>query len=121
MSPIELAKQLTAAVNKQRKMSFNDSPNQLMVDRDVFVRELVAEADDLWTQFNLSKQTFFSLGELGESFSDNGELPLYGRAYEATIEVIVQAHTIHGLHDGATGINHIVQKGPWISLHRSAS
>ncbi|MEY3545618.1 MAG: hypothetical protein RLZZ247_1775 [Cyanobacteriota bacterium] len=40
-------------------------PDELVVDGDVLVGELVAEADDLWCGLDLSEQGLIALRELG--------------------------------------------------------
>jgi hypothetical protein len=93
---LQLLKQMLAAGAQGLQMLLNHPPDQLIVDCYVLMGELVAEADDDEFAFN-------------------------GRANQAAVAVVVKADAMDSLADGMASVDYIRKKGPWITLHRSAS
>ena len=59
--PIKASEQLAALINQCREVVLDDTPDELVVDGDVLVGELVAEADDPWCLLDLSEQGLVAL------------------------------------------------------------
>lgn len=93
---IENTEELGALLQKCRQVVLDDAPDQLIADGEVFV------------------------GELAKCLTDDGEFPFDRRANEPAIALVVEVDTSDRLLDGVSGLDHIAEKGPWITLHRSA-
>jgi hypothetical protein len=117
---IELTKEQAATLNKSGQVDLNHAPDQMIADLDVLVRELVSESDDLGHIFNQGEQVTVLLGQSSERFADD-ELPCNRSANQAALLMVVKAVIFDGLKDGIAGIDHIVEKGLWITPHVTAS
>ena len=84
--PIEASEQLAALIDQRRQMGLDETPDKLVVDGDVLVGELVAEADDLWCLLDLAEQGLITLRELREHVTDDDD----SRSTEERIRRLLQ-------------------------------